>query len=110
MCTEIPVLMRQGMRMFAAPEDNVGPVGFLFQSPDSLSFHRRLVATDNLVTATPLAVNFVSALRPRWPISNTLFTLSINRFSYLTALTTGRAARNDSSALFIRTAIGKPRA
>src|SRR5580704_4869305 len=46
-----------------------------FHSPLCWSFQRRLVATENLVTATPAGVNLVSASRPRCPTRITLLTL-----------------------------------
>src|SRR6204780_3490569 len=46
-----------------------------FHSPLCWSFQRRLVATENLVTATPAGVNLVSASRPKCPTRITLLTL-----------------------------------
>src|SRR5215469_10245638 len=53
-----------------------------FHSLDWLSFQRRLAATLNFVTATPLGVKFVSASLPKWPSTITLFTLRVIQISF----------------------------
>ena len=75
-----------GRDVFPAPEMMLDQLVSSFHSPDCWSFQRRLVATENLVTAVCEAVKEVSASRPRFPSRITLLTL---RLAILSNFTTG---------------------